>query len=140
MRPSTRRGKPADSFPLLRSQEKFEAADARSKNWRALYLYDFGMSEAETEEAGRLFTEYQFQDPTPTPFFAGIDEVLCPAGHRFFRIWNDGAVQGCSAVPALSMFGNLKERKILVQDRPFRCTTPRYCDCDVIERLGKMSY
>ena len=69
-------GKPADSFPLLRSQEQFEAADARSKNWREFYRQDFGLSETETVEAGRLWTEYQLQDNTPTPVFAGIGDVL----------------------------------------------------------------
>jgi len=69
-------GRAADSFPLLRSQEQFEAADARSKNWRDFYRYDFGMTEKETDEGGRLFTEYQLQDDTPTPVFAGIGGVL----------------------------------------------------------------
>jgi phosphoglycolate phosphatase-like HAD superfamily hydrolase len=69
-------GRPADSFPLLRSQEQFEAADARSKNWRDFYRHDFGLSETETDEGGRLFTEYQLQDDTPTPVFAGIGGVL----------------------------------------------------------------
>ena len=69
-------GRPADSFPLLRSQELFEAADARSKNWRDFYRHDFGLSEMETDEGGRLFTEYQLQDDTPTPVFPGIGGVL----------------------------------------------------------------
>ena len=41
-------GKPADFFPLLRSQEPFEAADARSKNWREFYRQDFGLSKTES--------------------------------------------------------------------------------------------
>lgn len=69
-------GKPADSFPLLRSQDKFEAADARSKNWRDFYLYDFDMSEAETDEAGRLWTEFQLKDTTPTQLQPGVAEVV----------------------------------------------------------------
>lgn len=73
-------GKPADSFPLLRSQEQFEAADARSKNWRDFYLYDFGLSEEETAEAGRLWTEFQLQDKTPMPLFPGIDEAVTALG------------------------------------------------------------
>ncbi len=73
-------GKPADSFPLLRSQELFEAADARSNNWRDFYLVDFGLSEAETAEAGRLWTEFQLQDQTPMPLFPGINEALTGLG------------------------------------------------------------
>lgn len=73
-------GKPADSFPLLRSREQFEAADARSNNWRDFYLYDFGMSEEETAEAGRLWTEFQLQDHTPMALFPGINEALAALG------------------------------------------------------------
>jgi phosphoglycolate phosphatase-like HAD superfamily hydrolase len=73
-------GKPADSFPLLRSQEQFEAADARSSNWREFYLQDFGMSEEETAEAGRLWTEFQLQDKTPMPLFPGIGEAIATLG------------------------------------------------------------
>lgn len=69
-------GKDPDSFPLLRSQEKFEAADSRSSNWRDLYRLDFGLSETETEEAGRLWTEYQLRDATPVPMFDGISQVI----------------------------------------------------------------
>ncbi len=69
-------GRPADSFPLLRSQEQFEAADAQSKNWREFYGHYFRMTEAETNEGGRLFTEYQLRDDTPTPVFPGVDGVL----------------------------------------------------------------
>ncbi len=69
-------GRDPDSFPLLRSQEKFEAADSRSSNWRDLYRLDFGLSEAETEEAGRLWTEYQLKDDTPVLLFEGIGQVV----------------------------------------------------------------
>jgi len=75
-------GKPADSYALLRSQEQFEAADARSKNWRDFYLYDFGFSEEQTNEAGRLWTEFNLQDDTVTPVFAGIGEVLAALDHH----------------------------------------------------------
>lgn len=73
-------GKDPDSFPLLRSQEQFEAADSRSRNWRDLYRLDFGLSEAETEEAGRLWTEYQLKDQTPVHLFDGISQVVAALG------------------------------------------------------------
>ena len=64
--------------------------------------------------------------------------VLCPAGKTYFRIWNDGGVQGCPMIPALSCLGNLKERKISVKKKLFYCRQPMYCDCNIIEGLGKM--
>jgi phosphoglycolate phosphatase-like HAD superfamily hydrolase len=69
-------GKDPDIFPLLRSQRQFEAADSRSPNWRDLYRLDFGLSEVETEEAGRLWTEYQLKDRTPVLLFDGIKQVI----------------------------------------------------------------
>ena len=64
--------------------------------------------------------------------------VLCPAGKAYFRIWNNGDVQGCPMIPALSRLGNLKEREISVKEDFFPCRQPMYCDCNIIEGLGKM--
>ena len=75
--------------------------------------------------------------------FIGKNEVLCPAGHSYFRIWNDGRVQGCPNLPevkSLSNNGNLKKRQLMIQARPFPCNTPQYCDCFVIYSLGKMIF
>lgn len=72
--------------------------------------------------------------------FRGRKEVLCPAGSTYFRIWNTGEVQGCPMVPELSGSGNLKEKKIHIRESLFRCTDPKYCDCNIIEGLGKMVY
>ncbi|MEK7989448.1 MAG: hypothetical protein VSS52_000445 [Thiotrichaceae bacterium] len=66
--------------------------------------------------------------------------VLCPAGHRYFRVWNDGSVQACPYLPELNQSGNLKQRKIQINPQPFACSTPEFCDCHVIEGLGKMAY
>jgi MoaA/NifB/PqqE/SkfB family radical SAM enzyme len=73
--------------------------------------------------------------------FQGHNRVVCPAGQTYFRIWNDGRVQGCPHlpnVPSLYDGGNIKERRMVIQTEPFRCSTPQYCDCHVIEGLGKM--
>jgi len=73
--------------------------------------------------------------------FTGRGNVLCPAGKSYFRIWNDGAVQGCPNLPDVPYLldgGNIKERRINIADDPFCCATPRYCDCNVIASLGKM--
>ena len=73
--------------------------------------------------------------------FADRPRVLCPAGMRYFRLWNDGRVQGCPTlpgVPALIDCGNVKERRLKLRDEYFPCDTPRFCDCHVIDALGKM--
>lgn len=70
--------------------------------------------------------------------FQKCDHVLCPAGSSYFRIWNNGDIQGCPNIHELCQCGNLKERKIVIRDRYFRCSEPMYCDCNVIESIGKM--
>jgi len=72
--------------------------------------------------------------------FKNIHEVLCPAGHSYFRIWNDGTVQGCAHIEQLADCGNLKQRKITVHDEPYRCPTPGHCDCHIVDGLGKLVY
>jgi MoaA/NifB/PqqE/SkfB family radical SAM enzyme len=73
--------------------------------------------------------------------FAGRPEVLCPAGRSYFRIWNDGRVQGCPNLPgveSLSDNGNLKERRLRVNAEAFRCSMARFCDCAIIDDAGLM--
>jgi MoaA/NifB/PqqE/SkfB family radical SAM enzyme len=72
--------------------------------------------------------------------FVGRSHVLCPAGRDYFRIWNDGRVEGCPYIPELAGAGNIKERRLARRDAHFRCSTPRFCDCNNIEALGKMKY
>jgi MoaA/NifB/PqqE/SkfB family radical SAM enzyme len=72
--------------------------------------------------------------------FAGRGAVLCPAGKSYFRIWNDGRVEGCPWVGELGGLGNLKERRFSPRAAPFRCTTPRFCDCYDILKLGRMGF
>ncbi len=72
--------------------------------------------------------------------FLGYDHVLCPAGRTYFRIWNNGDLQGCPNIPELSQCGNAKERKIVIREKPFCCSEMIYCDCNIIEGLGKMVY
>lgn len=73
-----------------------------------------------------------------TAVFQGCNQVLCPAGSAYFRIWNDGTIQGCPNIETLSRCGNAKERKIVIREQWFRCSQTRYCDCNIIEGLGKM--
>jgi hypothetical protein len=73
--------------------------------------------------------------------FADRSQVLCPAGKRYFRVWNDGRVQGCPNLPNrpdLLDCGNVKERRLEPRERYFLCDSPRFCDCHVIDALGKM--
>ncbi|MBF0256900.1 MAG: hypothetical protein HQL47_10695 [Gammaproteobacteria bacterium] len=73
--------------------------------------------------------------------FADRPQVLCPAGKGYFRVWNDGRIQGCPNlvdVPELLDCGNAKERRLEIRPQPFLCNSPRYCDCNVIDALGKM--
>ncbi len=72
--------------------------------------------------------------------FTAYKNVLCPAGKIYFRVWNDGRIEGCPYIPALRDAGNVKNRDIRVRDELFRCNQARYCDCNVIARLGKMGY
>lgn len=70
--------------------------------------------------------------------FRDVPEVACPAGQRFFRVWNDGRVQGCAFKSELALLGGLKERVIQERAEPFRCSTPTNCDCCLPALLGKM--
>jgi len=72
--------------------------------------------------------------------FLGYDKVLCPAGSFYFRVWNNGDLQGCPNIPELSQCGNVKERKIVIRAGLFCCSEMIYCDCNAIEALGKMVY
>jgi MoaA/NifB/PqqE/SkfB family radical SAM enzyme len=100
---------------------------------------------AEREECDRLKERFSgmIEEVYRADFenaFAGRGAVLCPAGRTYFRIWNDGRVQGCPYIPDLSDAGNLKERRLTVRERPFRCTTPKFCDCYDILQLGRMGF
>lgn len=66
--------------------------------------------------------------------------VFCPAGKEYFRVWNDGRIEGCPYISELSDCGNAKARTFSPRSKLFRCTQPHYCDCSHIKRLGKMRY
>ena len=70
-------------------------------------------------------------------FEEGVD-VLCPAGKEYFRVWNDGRIEGCPNISELSDCGNAKARNFSPRKKLFHCNQPRYCDCSHIKRLGKM--
>jgi hypothetical protein len=55
--------------------------------------------------------------------------VRCPAGQRYFRIWNDGTIQGCLPNNNLSFLGNLKRREFSINKKPTICSDTHHCDC-----------
>ncbi|NIR48803.1 HAD family hydrolase [candidate division KSB1 bacterium] len=65
-----------DDITALQSLENYDEAIKKTSNWRELYTKEFGLSEEQTDSAGRLWTEYQLNDTTPTAYYDGIDSVL----------------------------------------------------------------
>lgn len=55
--------------------------------------------------------------------------VNCPAGQKYFRVWNDGGVQGCMPNPQISYIGNIKQRQLSVSKKPIKCSDTHHCDC-----------
>jgi MoaA/NifB/PqqE/SkfB family radical SAM enzyme len=72
--------------------------------------------------------------------FSQYPYVICPAGKNYFRVWNDGRIEGCPYIDSLRDCGNAKNRTISVRDDWFNCDTPNYCDCSAIAITGKMRY
>lgn len=64
------------AFLALRSLDQYVQATRKAENWRALYRNDFGMTEGEIDEAGRLWTEYQLSDESEIALFDGMEEVI----------------------------------------------------------------
>ena len=69
-------GRTAESFGALRSLASYDAANRATANWRVLYRETLGLSRAETDRAGALWSEMQLADSTPTPVFPGIGGLL----------------------------------------------------------------
>ena len=72
--------------------------------------------------------------------FADFEYVDCPAGSRYFRVWNDGLVQGCPFVSQIQNLGNLKERRFNPISQRIRCADARHCDCNAIAQIGWMEF
>lgn len=90
------------------------------------------------ESFSHLIEEVRVQDFAE--LFRDAGQVLCPAGHSFFRIWNDGAIHGCTYIPELGDCGNLKERRFEPRPELYRCKSHDHCECDRIARMGKMKF
>jgi HAD superfamily hydrolase (TIGR01549 family) len=69
-----------DGFDALRSEESYTNALKRTANWREFYKSEFGLTETETDIAGRLWAETQLDDDTPTTFYDGVRELIIDCG------------------------------------------------------------
>jgi len=69
-------GARSGEFPALRRLDQYVQATRTAENWRALYRNEFGMTEGEIDEAGRLWTEFQLTDDGESTLFEGIEEVI----------------------------------------------------------------
>ena len=65
-----------DTIDSLPSLEGYTSALHSMHNWRKLYVEEFGMSMEATDEAGKLWTEYQLADETVAPVYDGVEYVL----------------------------------------------------------------
>lgn len=89
-------GREADSFESLRSTADYDAAISRSANWRELYSKEFGVTAAQTKEAGRLWSEFQLSDRTPVSIYDGIGETLAALAMLPHGILSQNARAGIS--------------------------------------------
>jgi len=69
-----------NAFPVLQRLENYVSASRRSTNWRELYTQELGFTLEQTDTAGKLWTEFQLKDRTPTSLYDGIPEVISALG------------------------------------------------------------
>ncbi len=74
-------GRDPDEYPTLRSQDEYDSAVHHTQNWQELYRIHFELAPEQVTAAGRLWTDYQLADPTPTAWFDGVPEVVRSLGH-----------------------------------------------------------
>jgi len=75
-------GRDPDEFHPLRSQEAYDLAIHRNQNWQDLYRLEFGLGPDLIRAAGRLWTDYQLEDTTPTCWFEEIADVVLAFADR----------------------------------------------------------
>ena len=64
------------SSPLLQSLDEYSLAHLKTSNWREFYKNDFGFSEQQIDEIGRMWTKYQLDDKSPVQFIDGVEKVI----------------------------------------------------------------
>ncbi len=105
-------GRNATEFSALRSLESYMSATKKHTNWREMYMLEYGMTTAQTDKAGVLWTEYQLQDNTPVPFYDGIKEVLSTLHHFPHGIVSQNARS--SIINALKAHGLLEYFRCII--------------------------
>ncbi len=69
------KGDPSE-IPALSSLSNYHHAHIKATNWREFYEESFGLTEEQTDEAGRMWTEFQIKDNTPIPLMDGVEDVI----------------------------------------------------------------
>ncbi len=68
----------------LQNETEYHYANHAAKNWQDLYKNFYGLSEYETNAAGKLWTEFQLKNTTPVELFPKIKDTVirlnCPQG------------------------------------------------------------
>jgi HAD superfamily hydrolase (TIGR01549 family) len=60
----------------LSSLSNYHQAHIKATNWREFYKESFGLTEAQTDDAGRMWTGYQLEDQTSIPLIDGVEEAI----------------------------------------------------------------
>jgi HAD superfamily hydrolase (TIGR01549 family) len=68
------------NISFLKSFENYKQGMAQFSNWRDIYKRGIGLDDDETDQIGRVWTEYQLNDKTRTPLFKGLREVITTFG------------------------------------------------------------
>ena len=69
------KGDPTE-IPALSSLTNYHQAHIKATNWREFYKESFGLTEEQTDDAGRMWTGYQLEDQTSIPLFDGVGEAI----------------------------------------------------------------
>ena len=69
------KGDPTE-IPALSSLTNYHQAHIQATNWREFYKESFGLTEEQTDDAGRMWTEYQLEDQTSIPLIDGVGETI----------------------------------------------------------------
>jgi len=63
-------------FWALQSYDNYLHAIEKIANWRDLYSNWFGLKMQEVDQIGKMWTQYQLEDDTPTLLYPGIEQVV----------------------------------------------------------------
>ncbi len=69
------KGSPTD-IPALSSLNNYHQAHIKATNWREFYKDSFGLTEEQTDDAGRMWTGFQLEDQTSIPLIDGVKEAI----------------------------------------------------------------